>query len=124
MAALQQPLLQGDTSDWGRPLLVDPSGVQDQRSIFPVDLPDVYDSVSVVDHWSNGKRNGAIATSHKPAHFTLQVKERALFNDKHALLLTIIHHNICNGIKSSYYCCETIIKLLFCIMVDFVTVEM
>ena len=71
-AALQPPLLQAG-EDWGRPLLVDPSGaVQDQRSIFPVDLPDVYESVSVVDHWTNSKRGGA-GTSHKPAHFTLQV---------------------------------------------------
>jgi homeodomain interacting protein kinase len=77
-AALQQQpaaaLLQAaDASDWGRHLLVDQSGGvhQDQRSIFPVDLPDVYDTVSVVDHWPNNKRNSGAA--HKSALFTLQV---------------------------------------------------
>lgn len=77
-AALQQQptaaLLQAaDTSDWGRHLLVEQSGGvhQDQRSIFPVDLPDVYDAVSVVDHWPNSKRNSGAA--HKSALFTLQV---------------------------------------------------
>lgn len=76
----QQPaaaLLQAaDASDWGRHLLVDQSSGtlhhQDQRSIFPVDLPDVYDAVSVVDHWPNNKRNGGGA-AHKSALFTLQV---------------------------------------------------
>jgi homeodomain interacting protein kinase len=76
-ALQQQPataLLQAaDASDWGRHLLVDQSGGvhQDQRSIFPVDLPDVYDTVSVVDHWPNNKRNSGAA--HKSALFTLQV---------------------------------------------------
>lgn len=76
-AALQQQptataLLQ-DATDWGRHLLVDQTGAvhQDQRAIFPVELPDVYDTVSVVDHWPNSKRNGG--GSHKSALFTLQV---------------------------------------------------
>ena len=70
VAALRQPLLQAETSEWGRPLLVDSSTVQDQRSVFPVDLPEVYDNV--VDPWSNSKRVGAGAP-HKSALFTLQV---------------------------------------------------
>ena len=56
-------------------MLVDQSGQvhhQDQRSIFPVELPDVYDSVGVVDHWANSKRGGAGSSSHKSALFTLQ----------------------------------------------------
>jgi homeodomain interacting protein kinase len=73
VAALQQPaLLQAETSDWGRTLLVDPSAVQNQRSLFPVELPaEVYDTVSVVDAWANSKRGAS--TSHKSALFTLQV---------------------------------------------------
>ena len=83
-ALQQQPataLLQAaDASDWGRHLLVDQSGGvhQDQRSIFPVDLPDVYDTVSVVDHWPNNKRNSGAA--HKSALFTLQVMTMILLD--------------------------------------------
>ena len=82
-SAAVQPatLLQAaDPSDWSRHLLVDQSGQvhhQDQRSIFPVELPDVYDSVSVVDHWSNSKRGGAGPSAHKSALFTLQAPQPA-----------------------------------------------
>ena len=65
-------LLQADASEWGRHLLVDQSGGvhQDQRSIFPVELPDVYETVGMVDAWQ-GKRNGT--SNQKSALFTLQV---------------------------------------------------
>jgi len=94
-SAAVQPatLLQAaDPSDWSRHLLVDQSGQvhhQDQRSIFPVELPDVYDSVSVVDHWSNSKRGVAGPSAHKPALFTLQAPQPAhlLHQQQHQ------HHN-------------------------------
>lgn len=65
-------LLQADASEWGRHLLVDQSGGvhQDQRSIFPVELPDVYETVGMVDAWQ-GKRTGT--SNQKSALFTLQV---------------------------------------------------
>ncbi|XP_046395394.1 homeodomain-interacting protein kinase 2 isoform X5 [Ischnura elegans] len=57
-AAIQQPLL-SDASEWGRPLIVDSGAIlQEQRPVFPVDVPQVYDSV--VEHssqsWSAPKR--------------------------------------------------------------------
>ena len=78
----QQPaLLQAaDASDWSRHLLVDQTGAvhQDQRSLFPVDLPDVYDTVSVVDHWPNTAKRGGGGAAHKPsALFTLQAPQPA-----------------------------------------------
>ncbi|KAG8229821.1 hypothetical protein J437_LFUL008189 [Ladona fulva] len=70
-AAIQQPLL-SDASEWGRPLIVDSGTIlQEQRPVFPVDVPQVYDSV--VEHssgqgsWSNPKRpsknHGAVPPS-------------------------------------------------------------
>lgn len=69
----QSGILQNDgPSEWGRTLLVDPSAIQDQRNIFPVDLPEVYDAVGVSDSWQNSKR-GNPGTSNKSSLFTLQV---------------------------------------------------
>ncbi|XP_071442211.1 homeodomain-interacting protein kinase 2 isoform X2 [Hetaerina americana] len=59
-AAIQQPLL-SDAGEWGRPLIVDSGAIlQEQRPVFPVDVPQVYDSVvehgSAQSGWSAPKR--------------------------------------------------------------------
>lgn len=61
-AAIQQPLL-SEAADWGRPLLVDSSAIlQDQRSVFPVDVAtEVYNPTLVEpaggSSWSSSKRS-------------------------------------------------------------------
>ncbi|CAL8116038.1 unnamed protein product [Orchesella dallaii] len=63
---LQQPLIP-DTTDWGRPLLVDSAALiqvnnsyRDQRHCLPVELTDMYEPTGIVDGpW--GKRNGGIS---------------------------------------------------------------
>lgn len=75
-AAIQQPLL-SEAADWGRPLLVDSSAIlQDQRSIFPVDVATEVYNPAIVEHaagtWSSSKRNSKShmqqANSHHSHH--------------------------------------------------------
>lgn len=58
-AAIQQPLL--SETDWGRPLIVDSSAIlQEQRPMFPVDVPPEVYNPAIVEHsgsWSSTKRS-------------------------------------------------------------------
>lgn len=75
-AAIQQPLL-SEAADWGRPLLVDSSAIlQDQRSVFPVDVATEVYNPAIVEHsgatWTSSKRNSKNhvqpSTSHHGHH--------------------------------------------------------
>ncbi|XP_074111336.1 homeodomain interacting protein kinase isoform X2 [Cotesia typhae] len=67
-ATIQQPIL-SDTSDWGRPLIVDSSSIlQDQRPVFPV--TDVYNTSTLIDHPSQTWNKRSV-TKHHQHHLTV-----------------------------------------------------
>jgi len=88
-AAIQQPLL-SDAADWARPLLLESSSLIPQRSMFPVEVSEVYDPMMEQQHansmlqqqshhlappqamqnWSSSKRGnkGSINQSHHHHH--------------------------------------------------------
>lgn len=51
-AAMQQPLL-SDAADWARPLLLESSNLIPQRSMFPVEVSEVYDPMMEQQHTAN-----------------------------------------------------------------------
>ncbi|XP_059483910.1 homeodomain-interacting protein kinase 2 isoform X2 [Neocloeon triangulifer] len=51
-AAIQQPLL-SDAADWARPLLLESSSLIPQRSMFPVEVSEVYDPMMEQQHAAN-----------------------------------------------------------------------
>jgi homeodomain interacting protein kinase len=51
-AAMQQPLL-SDAADWARPLLLESSNLIPQRSMFPVEMSEVYDPMVEQQHNAN-----------------------------------------------------------------------
>ncbi|XP_057332416.1 homeodomain-interacting protein kinase 2 isoform X6 [Microplitis mediator] len=62
-ATIQQPIL-SDTSDWGRPLIVDSSAIlQDQRPVFPV--TEVYNTSTLVEHPSQTWNKRSVAKHHQ-----------------------------------------------------------
>lgn len=80
-AAIQQPLL-SEAADWGRPLLVDSSAIlQEQRSIFPVDVTAEVYNPAIVEHatgtWTSSKRNSKThmqqANSHHGHHLMVSL---------------------------------------------------
>lgn len=68
-AAIQQPLL-SDAGDWGRPLIVDSSGIlQEQRPVFPVDVTTEVYNPSMVDHsgatWTSSSKRSSKNSHHQ-----------------------------------------------------------
>ncbi|XP_057332413.1 homeodomain-interacting protein kinase 2 isoform X3 [Microplitis mediator] len=60
-ATIQQPIL-SDTSDWGRPLIVDSSAIL-QRPVFPV--TEVYNTSTLVEHPSQTWNKRSVAKHHQ-----------------------------------------------------------
>ncbi|XP_076252678.1 homeodomain interacting protein kinase isoform X11 [Rhynchophorus ferrugineus] len=109
-AAIQQPLI--SEADWGRPLLVDSSAIlQDQRSLFPVDVATEVYNPAIVEHsasWSTSKRSSrahhaqqAATTHHSHHHLMVPTHHRSQHDKKEQTQLSPVKKRVKEGTPPS-----------------------
>ncbi|XP_044734949.1 homeodomain-interacting protein kinase 2 isoform X2 [Chrysoperla carnea] len=89
-AAMQQSLL-SEAGDWGRPLIVDSSGIlQEQRPVFPVDVPTEVYNTGIVEHSSGAWSTTSGKRTSKNSHHLIQ--QSAPHHNHHSHLMVPSHH--------------------------------
>lgn len=86
-AAIQQPLL-SDAAEWGRPLLVDSSAIlQEQRSVYPVDVTTEIYNPTMIEHSSSGGWSSSSKRGSKSHHI-----QQSNSHHGHHHLMVPTHH--------------------------------